>query len=62
MRYKFNGYWRDVGTIESYYHANMESLSELATSLIFSIHKFRIFSNEDILPPHFVGSDSENRE
>lgn len=22
--YKFNGYWRDVGTIESYYEANME--------------------------------------
>ena len=53
--YNFHGYWRDVGTIESYYHANMESLGEGHFLNIFN-PKFRIFSNEDILPPHFVGS------
>ena len=56
--YRFNGYWRDVGTIESYYHANMESLSDGHFLNIFD-PKFRIFSNEDILPPHFVGSAAE---
>ncbi|SPF42372.1 glucose-1-phosphate adenylyltransferase, alpha subunit [Candidatus Desulfosporosinus infrequens] len=53
--YKFQGYWRDVGTIESYYQANMESLRAGHFLNIFD-PKFRIFSNEDILPPHFVGS------
>ncbi|MDR3539593.1 MAG: glucose-1-phosphate adenylyltransferase [Desulfosporosinus sp.] len=56
--YKFEGYWRDVGTIESYYHANMESLREGHFLNIFD-PKFRIFSNEDILPPHFVGSTAK---
>lgn len=56
--YKFQGYWRDVGTIESYYQANMESLREGHFLNIFD-PKFRIFSDEDILPPHFVGSTAE---
>lgn len=53
--YKFQGYWRDVGTIESYYQANMESLKDGHFLNIFD-PKFRIYSNEDIFPPHFVGS------
>ncbi|MFZ3132271.1 MAG: glucose-1-phosphate adenylyltransferase [Desulfosporosinus sp.] len=56
--YDFQGYWRDVGTIESYYQANMESLREDHFLNVFD-PKFRIFSNEDILPPHFVGSAAE---
>ncbi len=56
--YNFQGYWRDVGTIQSYYHANMESLREGHFLNIFD-PKFRIFSNEDILPPHFVGSTAK---
>ena len=56
--YKFDGYWRDVGTIESYYQANMESLKD-GHFLNFFDPKFRIFSNEDIFPPHFIGSTAE---
>ncbi len=56
--YQFHGYWRDVGTIESYYHANMESLRDGHFINIFD-PKFRIFSNEDILPPHFVSSTAK---
>jgi len=56
--YEFQGYWRDVGTIESYYQANMESLREGHFLTIFD-PKFRIFSNEEILPPHFVGSTAQ---
>jgi len=56
--YQFHGYWRDVGTIASYYHANMESLSDGHFLNIFD-PKFRVFSNEDILPPHFAGSTAE---
>lgn len=56
--YKFKGYWRDVGTIESYYYANMESLREGHFLNMFD-PRFRIFSNEDILPPHFVGATAK---
>ncbi len=55
--YKFNGYWRDVGTIESYYYANMESLNEEQGVGIFD-PVYKVFSNEDILPPHYVGSNA----
>ncbi|MHB8126998.1 MAG: glucose-1-phosphate adenylyltransferase [Desulfitobacteriaceae bacterium] len=53
--YNFHGYWRDVGTIESYYHANMECLNGESSMNIFD-PKYKIFSNEDILPPQYVGS------
>ena len=56
--YKFHGYWRDVGTIESYYHATMESLIDGHFLNVFD-PMFRIFSNEDIFPPHFVGPTAE---
>ena len=28
--YRFNGYWRDIGTIESYYRTNLELIDKLA--------------------------------
>ncbi|AET67874.1 glucose-1-phosphate adenylyltransferase [Desulfosporosinus orientis DSM 765] len=56
--YRFSGYWRDVGTIESYYQANMESLQEGHFLRIFDPH-YKILSNEDILPPHFMGSQAD---
>ena len=52
--YQFRGYWRDVGTIESYYHANFDCLNGHDSVRIFD-REFRIFSNEDILPPQYVG-------
>lgn len=52
--YPFHGYWRDVGTIESYYHANMECLvGEDAIDLFDPSYK--IFSHEDILPAQYIG-------
>jgi len=56
--YKFQGYWKDVGTIESYYQANMESLKE-DHFLNNPETKFRIFSNEDSLPPYLCGSTAK---
>lgn len=52
--YKFQGYWRDVGTIESYYDANMESLNADHFLNVYDL-KSQIFSNEDILPPYIAG-------
>ncbi|OPX83787.1 MAG: Glucose-1-phosphate adenylyltransferase [Pelotomaculum sp. PtaB.Bin104] len=55
--YRFKGYWVDVGTVESYYQANMELLLPDPPLNIFS-PGFKIFSNEEILPPHYVGPDA----
>lgn len=52
--YPFKGYWRDVGTIESYYNANMEVLHGGELFNLFEL-KQRIFSNEEILAPQYIG-------
>lgn len=51
--YRFSGYWKDVGTIDSYYSANMELLESDPSLDLYS--GSRIFSNSNIYPPHFVG-------
>ncbi len=52
--YAFSGYWKDVGTIESYYQTSMDLLREDSEFDIFSGGQ-RIFSNSNIYPPHYVG-------
>ena len=52
--YNFNGYWRDVGTIQSYYDANMDLLDD-ACEFDLNDTSFRIFSNNTSRHPQFVG-------
>ncbi len=56
--YRFDGYWKDVGTVESLWEANMDLLG---SSPAFDIHSSdrRIYSRSPALPPHFVGPDAE---
>lgn len=56
--YRFQGYWKDVGTIESYYDANMELLNDQPEFDILESN-IRIFSNSDILPPQYIGSKAK---
>ena len=53
--YEFKGYWKDIGTIDSYYEANMDLLRDEPHIDIFE-KNMRIYSNSNISPPHFVGS------
>ncbi|HZK18832.1 MAG TPA: glucose-1-phosphate adenylyltransferase [Clostridia bacterium] len=53
--YRFEGYWKDVGTIESYYDANMDLLSEGPELDIFD-RDLRIFSNSPVSIPHYIGA------
>ncbi|WP_088225244.1 glucose-1-phosphate adenylyltransferase [Desulfosporosinus sp. FKB] len=55
--YKFRGYWRDVGIIESYYHANFDYFSSLNYSRMTNQDR-RIFSNLEDLPSQYVGSSA----
>lgn len=58
--YSFEGYWRDVGTIESYYEANMELLGRSHPLNLFDSSQ-PIYSNSEILPPQTMGSGARVR-
>lgn len=53
LAYRYKGYWRDVGTIESYYEANMDLLSSEPELDLYD-PVFRIFSNNENVQPHYV--------
>lgn len=51
--YRFSGYWKDVGTIDSLLEANMEFI-DLENELDISNNNWRIYSKNTISPPHFL--------
>jgi glucose-1-phosphate adenylyltransferase len=55
--YKFVGYWKDVGTIESYYEANMDLLSEKPCLNLFD-GSTKIYSNSPVLAPQYLGKNA----
>ena len=50
MRSEEKGYWKDVGTIDSYYEANMD-LVKVSPQLNLYNYKWPIFTNQGNLPP-----------
>jgi len=55
--YAFSGYWKDVGTIESLWQANMDLLEEKSL-LNLNDSKWRIYSANTPHPPHFISAES----
>ena len=53
--YKFEGYWKDVGTISSLWEANMDLIGA-DPILNMSDRDFRIFSRNVARPPQFIGT------
>ena len=51
--YKFDGYWKDVGTIESLWEANLDLLNP-KVDLDLSDDSWRIYSRNPVAPPHFI--------
>ena len=56
--YEFGGYWKDIGTIDSYYEANMELLME-HPPFDLNDHGFPIYSNNSNAIPQLIGRDAE---
>jgi glucose-1-phosphate adenylyltransferase len=54
--YKFTGYWKDVGTIDSLWQANMDLLGENGFEL--SEENWIIYSRHAEKPPHYTGRDA----
>jgi len=60
MRAEERGYWRDVGTIESYYEANMD-LINVSPQLNLYNYKWPILTNQGNLPPAKTVFDEDDR-
>ena len=56
--YPFSGYWRDVGTIKSYYQANMDLITP-QSELDLNDPRFRVFSNNISRHPQYIGPDAK---
>lgn len=56
--YPFEGYWKDVGTIESLWEANMETLSP-DHPLNLSKDYWRVYTNNPVTPPQFITADAK---
>lgn len=60
MKAEERGYWRDVGTIDSYYEANMD-LVEVSPQLNLYNYKWPILTNQGNLPPAKTVFDNDDR-
>ncbi len=55
--YEFNGYWKDVGTLESYWQANMELIDIVPEFNLYEEY-WKIYTKSDVLPPQYLSKDS----
>ncbi|MCM3571432.1 glucose-1-phosphate adenylyltransferase [Neobacillus mesonae] len=59
--YPFKGYWKDVGTVESLWEANMDLLAEDCELDLFDT-SWRIYSVNPNQPPQYISSDAVVKE
>lgn len=55
--YAFDGYWKDVGTVQSLWEANMDILAE-PPAFELQDNNWRIYSRNPVKPPHFVSKSA----
>ena len=58
MAYNFDGYWKDVGTIDSLWEANMELLGKDPEFQIRG-EKSKIYARNEAMPSSFIDSDAK---
>jgi glucose-1-phosphate adenylyltransferase len=56
--YEYNGYWKDVGTLGSYWEANME-LVDLIPEFNLYEEYWKIYTKSDIIEPQYLADDSK---
>ncbi len=57
VAYHFDGYWKDVGTIDSLWEANMDVLDP-NVPLDLLDDSWKIYSRNPVMPPHYAGPQS----
>lgn len=55
--YEFNGYWKDVGTLSSYWQANMELIDIVPEFNLYEEY-WKIYTKCETLPPQYFSADS----
>lgn len=58
--YRFSGYWRDVGTVQSYYDSQMDLMDNVENINVFT-GDMKVFSNSNIYPPQYIGREANIR-
>ena len=55
--YEYNGYWKDVGTLNSYWEAHMELIDIIP---VFNLYEefWKIYTRTDAIPPQYISSDA----
>ena len=56
--YPFEGYWKDVGTIDSLWEANLDLINP-KVDLDLSDSGWRIYSRNPVSPPHYIGDKAK---
>lgn len=56
--YKFDGYWKDVGTIDSLWEANLDLLNP-KVDLDLSDNSWKIYSKTAAAPPHYISTKAK---
>lgn len=55
--YEFNGYWKDVGTLGSYWEANMELIDIVPEFNLYEEY-WKIYTNNGSLPPQYIAENA----
>lgn len=55
--YEFNGYWKDVGTLGSYWEANMELIDIVPDFNLYEEY-WKIYTNSGSIPPQYISEDA----
>ena len=55
--YEYNGYWKDVGTLGSYWEANMELIDIIPEFNLYEEY-WKIYTKSDKIPPQYVSEDA----
>ena len=55
--YEYNGYWKDVGTLNSYWEANMELIDIVPEFNLYEEY-WRIYTKNNAIPPQYISSES----
>lgn len=58
VSFRFEGYWKDVGTIESLWEANMDLLSP-KSGLNLTDDSWKIYGRNNGAPPHYISKDAK---
>lgn len=61
VAYPFKGYWKDVGTVQSLWEANMDLLDD-SSELNISDYNWRIYTVNPNHPPQYISSDAVVKE